>query len=60
MTIDFDADPAVLARQSVAEFTAIRPRPEFDYGARRRPDDWSVRALINSLRKFHGGEPLPE
>jgi hypothetical protein len=59
MVIDFDVDPQILARQSVPEFTAIRTRPEFDYGADHR-EYWRVRELINSLRKFHGGEPLGE
>ena len=50
VVIDFAADPAQLARQSKAEFTAIRP-------AKASPGDhrdyWQIETLLETLRKHH-------
>jgi hypothetical protein len=50
VAIDFAADPAQLARQSKAEFTAIRPAkaPPGDYR-----DYWQIESLLGTLRKYH-------
>jgi hypothetical protein len=52
VTVDFEADPAILAKQSVEEFDAIKPvgpyYPYKHYGY--------VAALIETLRKKTGGQ----
>ncbi len=53
ITIDFDADPAQLAQQIPANFTAIRPiNPVYDYS-----DDYGIAQLIQTLKKYHPEGP---
>lgn len=48
--IDFDADPAALARQRNEEFIAISPvqPPSATYR-----DYWQIESLLETLRKYH-------
>ncbi len=57
IVVDFKVEPASLATQSVAEFTAIRPRS--GYGVDHR-EYWEVGELLCTLRKYHGAESMPK
>lgn len=45
--VDFDADPSILANQSVTEFTGVIPRKDMN------PIDLQIQALIQTLKKYH-------
>lgn len=48
--VDFQADPAQLARQTKAEFTAIRPVTTVPGDYR---NSWRIDSLLETLRKHH-------
>ncbi len=52
--IDFSADPAVIATQSPASFTAIRPKSMDRYDDR---GDDQIPQLLATLRRFHNATP---
>jgi hypothetical protein len=48
VTVDFEADPVVVAQQSKDEFAAVRPvGPSFSYRGR-----WQLEALLAAVREF--------
>jgi hypothetical protein len=49
VSIDFHAKPAILARQSPTEFTAIRPRAPC---SAEYHEYWRIESLIRTIREF--------